>query len=36
MVLVQPEVLALEFGNAAQLLSTDPCWDLTVCTESGH
>ncbi|MFF1745213.1 GlxA family transcriptional regulator [Streptomyces mirabilis] len=34
-VLVLPGVLALEFGAATQIFSTDPHYELTVCAESG-
>lgn len=34
-VLVLPGVLALEFGTATQIFSTDPHYELTVCAESG-
>ncbi|MER7789845.1 helix-turn-helix domain-containing protein [Streptomyces sp. NPDC097640] len=33
-VLVLPGVLALEFGTATQIFSTDPHYELTVCAES--
>lgn len=34
-VLVLPGVLALEFGAATQIFSTDPHYELTVCAENG-
>ncbi|MFD8380873.1 hypothetical protein ACFV2X_20380 [Streptomyces sp. NPDC059679] len=34
-VLVLPGVLALEFGTATQIFSTDPHYELTVRAESG-
>ncbi|MFI1031529.1 DJ-1/PfpI family protein [Streptomyces sp. NPDC020951] len=32
---VLPGVLALEFGAATQIFSTDPHYELTVCAENG-